>query len=558
MGKGAKARREAAQGERREQAAIVAQGACNADGRLPGSESTHARRGAGSSAGEESLPFAAPVQRDFVEYMHLDESEVQGEIERFTRCIGQDFIRYRGEAPQGRPIPDYRYVIATTARTGSTYLGRVLHQLGMGLPGEYFNLYSPAELTFQESLARFFIQGRLDGGAVGWKMSISDLLPFLQLNNFPLGLHGWKWVFVTRTNVLAQAISLYVAKVTDRWISTGEWSQGQGIREPAEVPYDSEAINQELLYILEENRRWEAFFSYNGITPLRVTYEEVDDDVLACAGRIRRHLGMEQADILPSVRVVKQRNSANDALVAKFLEVSKGNLQGTDRHVFALHRALSSQLPDVLEAREAVRQGRRAMLEAQREAEAARQALAEAEAVGKQLASQVSAAQEAQAGLEVRLATALSEADELKQRLEANAEAQQRASLAQEALETAKRHLEHECRGRAAAEAKLREERDLYGLLIEEANTERLLRNSIEEQLEREASRIADLERQLCDEREEKEGIQSLLAAEVADKERLKIGHDRYVLLRSYVPRSLRASIAAPFKLAGRFGRRAP
>jgi len=235
----------------------------------------------------------------------------------------------------------------------------------------------------------------------------------------------------------------------------------------------------------------------------------------------------------------------------------------------ALRRQIKdAQLPDVLEAREAVRQGRRAMLEAKREAEAARQALAEAEAVGKQLASQVSAAQEAQAGLEVRLATALSEADELKQRLEANAEAQQRASLAQEALETAKRHLEHECRGRAAAEAKLREESDLDGLLIEEANTERLLRNSIEEQLEREASRIADLERQLCDERAaaseqrardaaEKQGLQSLLAAEVADKERLKIGHDRYVLLRSYVPRSLRASIAAPFKLVGRFGRRA-
>ncbi len=71
--------------------------------------------------------------------------------------------------------------------------------------------------------------------------------------------------------------------------------------------------------MLTDNRRWEIFFAAHGLTPLRITYDEIADDVLGLTSKIRKHCGVPQKKILPQIKLKKQANKLNDLVRSKII-----------------------------------------------------------------------------------------------------------------------------------------------------------------------------------------------------------------------------------------------
>jgi len=72
-------------------------------------------------------------------------------------------------------------------------------------------------------------------------------------------------VFLTRNDILGQAISLVIAAQTKSWTS--------GQDEQAEPVYNKESISNVVSMLLEMNRGWHLFLPYNNIQPFHLSYE---------------------------------------------------------------------------------------------------------------------------------------------------------------------------------------------------------------------------------------------------------------------------------------------
>ena len=81
------------------------------------------------------------------------------------------------------------------------------------------------------------------------------------------------WVYIDRKNVCAQATSIFVAS------KTGKWEQRTGAAKKSEssiseLVYDQQALFEITNRFLFQKRQWEAFFSYYGVRPIRIEYED--------------------------------------------------------------------------------------------------------------------------------------------------------------------------------------------------------------------------------------------------------------------------------------------
>ena len=74
-------------------------------------------------------------------------------------------------------------------------------------------------------------------------------------------------VFLTREDLLAQAISLAIAEQTNAWES-GQTEQ----REPV---YNARIISHMLSICLQRTLGWQQFFAYNNIVPFHISYESL-------------------------------------------------------------------------------------------------------------------------------------------------------------------------------------------------------------------------------------------------------------------------------------------
>ncbi|MGE0382483.1 MAG: Stf0 family sulfotransferase [Hyphomicrobium sp.] len=108
--------------------------------------------------------------------------------------------------------------------------------------------------------------------------------------------------------MVAQAVSLQIAQQTGNWDS--EYSVG---RAPVDN-INTEAIRDHIMCIAEDNRRWEIFFSAFGLKPLRISYDEISDNVLEVAGQIRKRIGVPQEELFPQFRIKKQANELNELM----------------------------------------------------------------------------------------------------------------------------------------------------------------------------------------------------------------------------------------------------
>lgn len=140
-------------------------------------------------------------------------------------------------------------------------------------------------------------------GCVGLRIMWSDMGPFLERLHtlFPrsgsdtavlaasLGID--RFVHLVREDRIAQAVSLVLAEQTGLWHRHADGTERQRSR-PAQPPrYDFAQLDRAVGLLDAEARGWSAWFADRAVTPLRVTYEELADDLTATVRRVVDHIG---------------------------------------------------------------------------------------------------------------------------------------------------------------------------------------------------------------------------------------------------------------------------
>lgn len=179
-----------------------------------------------------------------------------------------------------------KFVVATTPRTGSTVLCCYLAYLGLGRPWEWLG----AKCLDPQRL----IDENLVNGVFGAKV-FADHATRLGAK-FDQYFADAAFIYLTRSNKVAQAISAYRARTTGQYHS---W-QPKRFYSPT---YSHDGIKRELVQIAVGEAQWERFFERHDITPIKHEYHPSGEDSETMASTVDAltcALGVEVSEWLRS------------------------------------------------------------------------------------------------------------------------------------------------------------------------------------------------------------------------------------------------------------------
>jgi LPS sulfotransferase NodH len=203
--------------------------------------------------------------------------------------------------------------ISTTPRTGSSLLSEALEFTGLaGIPREYFEPVTEKEwgLKFGISgngdyIEKILAAGTTPNGVFGAKVHWHQ---FVHLRRKLRSLHGngisdldlvsrsfadVKYVFLTRRDKVAQAVSFYKAQRTDVWHvvrSPGAESTPGTPTQP--VAFDLAQVDHWVARFAEDETSWCRFFESNELEPFEVVYEDFLDNYQSTVLAILRYLNI--------------------------------------------------------------------------------------------------------------------------------------------------------------------------------------------------------------------------------------------------------------------------
>ncbi len=189
------------------------------------------------------------------------------------------------------------YFVCSTPRTGSSLLGDLFFRTGvLGVPYEYLNPVHINTLVDRFGLKRNSA-GAVDAdvylerlkscrtgknGVLGIKSHFNHAAPFFRSRKFLSWFLTLKHIYITRQDLLGQAISYSRALQSDAWSINSQIK-----KEPV---YDFNNIMQCLDGIISENSNWHKNFAAFGLKPLYITYEELVRDPVEASQRISKFL----------------------------------------------------------------------------------------------------------------------------------------------------------------------------------------------------------------------------------------------------------------------------
>jgi LPS sulfotransferase NodH len=194
-------------------------------------------------------------------------------------------------------------ILCATQRCGSTMIMEDMRNTGvLGQPEEWFLPWDPANETVDWADALQSVLRRASDPQGGQAIKImanqlaptdaclSRVLPPRGTSGFAhlfAGFADWNWVFITRQDLVLQAISRVMSKQTginhatghrDQDHFAGNLARGYDAEYNARTVYRYADILAQCTAITLENLLWEDFFRANDITPLRLRYEDVAAD----------------------------------------------------------------------------------------------------------------------------------------------------------------------------------------------------------------------------------------------------------------------------------------
>ncbi len=237
------------------------------------------------------------------------------------------------------------YVICTTARSGSNLLCDLLTSSKMmGNPKEILNLDSmlrpfcerhnlfenDAQISMNHYLNYAIDKLSSKNNIFGMKVLFDQLEPFLKSEAVKQFLQTSQFIWLVRRDVVAQAVSMYIARVTDEWTSMNEQKnlEQENKNRREEVQYDGKKIGDFVKYLTQKNLKWLEFFAINQVNYMQVYYE----DILINPNRVCQNICQfcevepEYKFSLSNARFKKQGNELNERLAATFRKESLWNL----------------------------------------------------------------------------------------------------------------------------------------------------------------------------------------------------------------------------------------
>ena len=206
----------------------------------------------------------------------------------------------RTQVESTRPAAQRTIAICMLPRTGSTMLCSILEQTGsFGFPDEYLNPRGVVQMyaerygttgfdAYWQTLRR---ERATDNGTFSLKATYPDLLPLIQAQAVGRLLGPTTFIYLTRRDLLSQAVSAYKAQVSGLWHRD---KAGRPYRSQVSTPatFDEAAILKKLDEFLAMQLAWERYFALRSIEPVRMTYEDLLEDVNAAVMRIASAAGI--------------------------------------------------------------------------------------------------------------------------------------------------------------------------------------------------------------------------------------------------------------------------
>jgi trehalose 2-sulfotransferase len=221
-------------------------------------------------------------------------------------------------APAALPALHASYFVCFTNRCGSNLVAQALASDGqLSQAGENLNfttVINHSKRLGHKSYEAYFswLMGATKGrrSVFGCKASVSQLMYLYNCGLLQRMNPTPQFIHVVRRDLIAQAVSLYIANKTNQW--TSDQPKAEGV----EIDYRPNQLIQIMRSIALQNSLFEGFFQLLGVTPHVVVYEEFVDspgEAIAAIGTKLQLPGLEL--VQEKVRYSKQADDRNQKLV---------------------------------------------------------------------------------------------------------------------------------------------------------------------------------------------------------------------------------------------------
>ena len=228
----------------------------------------------------------------------------------------------------GFPGPSKRYMIATTARSGSTFLCSRMAEYGtLGYPNEFLNESYIAEfdrLFPEPNLSDFgnFILSSFTSpnGVFGfkadfWRFRQAMELGFLKSLYHPLDLV----IFLKRDDFVRQAVSLALAVETNIWHGQNLPSSYVQERQKS-VEYNPAKIKNHARNILNQEFYWRAYILNSGVDLFEITYESMSNSIDDIIKMLSEKMSIEFKVLNSNPIIEKSTSDTGSIWIEKFHE----------------------------------------------------------------------------------------------------------------------------------------------------------------------------------------------------------------------------------------------
>jgi LPS sulfotransferase NodH len=134
-------------------------------------------------------------------------------------------------------------------------------------------------------------------------------------------LPGLRYIWLTRRNEVARAISHYRAKKTDRWHVDSRWltDDADGAGEPG---FDFDQIDAFVRAAKSDELRWRQYFQEHEIVPLELSYEDLVRDLEGAVRRILELVGSPVEEVrLPPPTLRKLADDRSQVWEARYRRI---------------------------------------------------------------------------------------------------------------------------------------------------------------------------------------------------------------------------------------------
>lgn len=203
-------------------------------------------------------------------------------------------------------------IICFLNRSGSNFLAECLQQSGgIGPFGEFFNHPNLVSLCKEKDIDTlsdyvFYINSLMKKDNVFCtKLGWAQLYFLIKIGVIPKIIKNPKFIFITRNDLLGQAISFSIASQTKKWSSEHK-------AEKQHVEYSENDILNGIIGSSFGNARFEQLFSLYRIKPISVRYEGLSNNPEKVIMRVLNTLNYLYTPLkLDEINIKKQGNETN-------------------------------------------------------------------------------------------------------------------------------------------------------------------------------------------------------------------------------------------------------